>query len=582
MLSVQKLFSSLDLLSSDNKIADTDYQWMINARQRFGVVEPIKKHKDLTQSLPAGVKQGIYAIGNVLLAFVSGKAYLQQDGQTSWAQVANFQMSADAVQYWTQSVPASSFNFVRKAATNIQSPITVTTDFKVSGTPSCIVVQDGVSQPWLIIYDTINQVYTSRAAKTFSDWSNTSGNLNDREYVPIGKQMMYMNQTLFIVSPDGKSVYRSITGRPLDFMINVDTDGNKATSEALGGAATVSFAMDFDFITCIQPVNIQDSFVYGTARNTRLVTADYTNTIFGEPTFKSSPPLTVGIVNQYSFVDILGDYACIDFDGVKSFNAVQNQKFRGRNSIFSLMISKLVKLNANKKIKQRNPICINFNDYCLFNLDTRYGNLLAVYDTLSSNWVSFDITELSQIKQFAIVETLTESKLYAITYLDELFQVFGDEDNTEVAMVKTRAYTSAEPASDDPRYPLYETSVEHKSDNMHLFFDAGTVEGNVTLIEYVDEQEKIENRETQALKLPNNGVFYPVRPPVKPNSDQQVNHVTFSLTTGLLGKKISYIIIWDNDANLNEFQVKTSKQNLQVSSQQQQQILQPVYNPAGN
>ena len=115
-------------------------------------------------------------------------------------------------------------------------------------------VQDGINQPWLIQLNELINILTARKLNTYNQWSNVSSGANSREYVPIGKQMMYLNSILFIVAPNGRSIYRSVSGRPLDFMVNIDVDGKKVPSEIIGGAASVSFAADFDEITCITPV----------------------------------------------------------------------------------------------------------------------------------------------------------------------------------------------------------------------------------------------------------------------------------------------------------------------------------------
>jgi len=571
MLATQSVFTNLNLLAADSALQQGEYLWLINARQRFGYNEPILKHNDLTARLPLGKVQNITAVGNVLLAFVGGLAYFQEDGSSTWTRLQDFAMDGNADQYWTQSVPESNMNFVRKAATNINSPIVLTTDFKVSGTPQCVVVQDGINQPWLIIYDTVNQIFTARQSHNYSQWSNVSADLNDREYIPIGKQMAFIDGILFIVSPDGTKVFRSITGRPLDFMVIVDQFGNKLTDENQGKADNIAFAFDSDIITCLQATSIPQSFIYGTARNTRICTFDYTITLFGEPRFSVTTKLSSGVINQYAIVDILNDTASIDFDGVKSFNAVQQLRFRGRNSVFSLSISKLLKTNSTKRIKQTRSVCVNFDDYAIFNLDTRYGNIMCIYDTLSEKWVALDITVVSQIKQFAVVETLTTSKLYAITWEDELFQLFAGP-TTETAMLRTKAYVAAEPMGEDVRYPLKTTSVEHKSDYIRLMFNSGTFDGKCIVLELVDDQISDPNGESKTLRGVTSGVKFPVRPPIRPNNDQQVDNPTFVLKDGLHGKKISCIVIWNNDAQLVEYEYMSSNTAENTAGSQKQQV----------
>lgn len=550
MIGYQKAFiGGLNQLADNASIGVDEYEWLINARQRFSNVEPINKH--VRFATPAGNMQGGIGIGNVKIIFVEGKAYYQEDGQSGWTNIPNFQMSADVEQIWSVAIPASTMTFVRKAAANISAPLVLTTDFKVAGTPAGVLCQDGENQPFLIEFDFVNQIYISRVTKGYNDWSNVGIAANTREYVPIGRQMMMINQTLHIVARDGKSVMRSITGRPLDFMVNVREDGTKQPNEILGGAATVAYAMDFDEITCLVPLNIPDSFIYATAHNTRIVNLDYTNTIFGEPTVRTTAIISAGIVNQYSFVELIGDYAFIDAESIKSFDAVQLLKFKGKNSIFSQSISRLFFSKAlNRPVKQTNCSCITFDNYALFNVDTNNGNFIAVYDMILEKFTGFDITAVFKVKRFFTIETPSQIKLFAITVRNELYQMFGSSTEKEIPLLKTRAWT------------VDDTRTEHKTVTLRLFFDSATYEGNVEVTEIVDEQISPDNlqRNIQELKATTAGIPYPVRPPVFPNNKSQTDNPVFTLTTGLTGKKISFFITWNNDAHLHEYQLDSSEQ----------------------
>jgi len=379
--------------------------------------------------------------------------------------------------------------------------------------------------------------------------------------------ILFNGNTLFIVAPDGLSVYRSITGRPLDFMVIVDTNGNKLSTELDGGASKASFAADFNIITCLANINIPDSFIYATAYDVRIIIADYVNTIFGEPVFKVSAQIQAGIVNQYSELEILGDYCFIDFEGIVSFDAVQQLKFNGRNSIFSLPLTKLL-----HKIKQKTPVCIAFDNYALFNLDTVWGNLIAAYDILLQKWVSFDITDVLDVKQFAIVETEDASKLYCITKFDEVYRMFDPNNSkTYLAQLHTKAFCAGE------------TDTEIKCQKVRLFFNGGTYAGTSTVIEYVDEKNVSDslgnpiNRVSKKLEAAIAGILYPVRPPVIPNSISRVDNPTFNFSKGLTGKKLSYIIQWDNDARLVEFQTTISWKKSDSSLKESNQVINTVY-----
>ena len=117
------------------------------------------------------------------------------------------------------------------------------------------------------------------------------------------------------------------------------------------------------------------------------VSLDYTLTVFAEPMFQKQYLFTANSINQHSFVDLLGDFAFIDPEGLRSFNAVMQSKNEGRNSIFSLKVARLF-----KGVVQDTKKCsaIVFDDYALFACNTIFGHGILIYDTLTQQFVSFD------------------------------------------------------------------------------------------------------------------------------------------------------------------------------------------------
>ena len=541
--------AGMNLILPTNQIPPNGYQWLINARQRLGYIDP-NKANELLDGAPAGKKQGIIGVGDVLIAFIAGSAYYNIDGTTNWIKIPGFAMDTVVDRYYTLAVPASTFNYVRKrSGAGAEAQLIVTTDFAVSGTPAGILVQDTVNQPWIIFYDESSGTFTSRVTKNYSNWSNASSVANDREYVPIGRQMLLINDKVLVVSRDRKRLYQSVTGRPLDFIINVDINGNKLATESLGGADSTSFSFDFEEITCLANCNTPDSFFYGTAHNLRIITLDYTRTLFGEPRYFRSAVIDSGVVSQDCIIDILGDYAFIDTENVKKFNAVLQVRNEGRNSIFSLQVAGLL-----KGIKQHEPVCTVFDNYALFYLKTRMGNLIAVYDTLKDVWCALDLTVVDRIKQFTMVSTVSENKLYAITHNDELYHMYGSSA-TETAILATRAL-----ANND-------TSIEHKGAFVRPMFTEGTVESTVYITEYVNGQLS-GNVLSQPLNAVNMGVAYPVRPPVIPANADGIANPNFVFKDGLAGRDIYYIIAWSNDAKLEEIKFLTSDINKKTSLKQ--------------
>lgn len=562
MIYLQKSFNAgQDLISSESQISEDAYAWLINGRTRFGRVEPTNKHTPVT-GFPDGNVQGTIAVGNVQFIFSSGLAYYRIDGSDSWVQLPLFAMSGSVDRIWSIAVEASTKNFVRKLnpTGSVSSDILETVEFRVSGTPAGIVVQDGVTQPWLIEWDDVNNIFIARLTKKYSEWQFNSTDANSREYVPIGRQMMTLNSKLYIVSPDKKKIFQSISGRPLDFMVNIGPTGNKIASEASGGATSVSFAFDFDDITCIVPINTPDSFIYGTSRVTRIIQLDYDNKIFGEPTYRVGPKVNSGIVNQDSFIELVnGDFAFISADGVKSFNAVEQLNTRANGDIFSLQIGRLLTNHTTRKpIKQVRCSCVKFDNYALFNLDTYWGNLIAVYDMLKKLWVALDITDATKVKQFAVMETQTEDKLFCVNGYDEVFQMYSST-NTEVPEIRIRSMVSNE------------TAKEQQSIKLVMFFQKGTFDGEVFVTEYVDDQlsydphldvnplHASDYRHRRTLTGTLAGIPFPVIPPVLPNNKQRIDTVTIPLRGGLKGKALAFIMQWTNDSQLIEYQVTSSE-----------------------
>jgi len=544
MIKEQRDFSGgMNLLVNDTQIPEDQYKALVNGRQRLGYIEPTKRSALL--NAPAGIKQGLIGVGNVLVVFVAGSAYFNIDGTTTWSKIPGFAMDATAPQYWTIDVPASTFNFTRKLNTtrNVSDALVNSVDFSFNGTPAGILVQDNINQPWIIFYDSASQAFTARVTQNYAQWSMTNP-----EYVPIGRQMFTLNQKTYIVARDGRSIMQSVSGMPVNFMVNVDVDGNKLPSETKGGATSTAFSFDSEEITCVRTINIPDSFVYATKHITRVLTLDYTNTIFGEPRVRQSASIRAGVVNNESFCELLGDYAFIDAENVKSFNAVQQLKFSGRNSIFSLMLSSLL-----NNIKQTEPACTVFNDYGLFYIKTGWGNAVAVYDTLRERWVSLDITEVDRIRQFAQTTTDTTTKLYAITRAHEVYQLYASDDS-EMTELFTRAFQC-----DDSRN-------EHKTNLLILTLRSGTEAGTGTVIEFVDDM--LGQRLEQDLDESRAGLLFPLQFPMIFSDKNLTDGLTYTIKDGNVGKKLSYVIMWNTNARLQGYKLTTTEKSTDVSLKQ--------------
>jgi hypothetical protein len=360
-----------------------------------------------TNSNATGNYQSGYAAGSFGVVFVDGRAFYRDFNDpniTNFRLIPGLQLSRSVPIIWAELVPASNLNFVRTAtSTNSNDPINLTSSS--NPTPQCMVVQDGINQPWVIFPDG-----QARVTQNWAEWSLVN---DQREYIPIGKQMAYVDGILYVVSPSGSEIYRSVFGRPLDFIIAVDGTGNKLTEIAASGASAMSHRVDYELITAISRTNSNDgSFVVSTAKSTWLVTPDYETLIYGEPQFNNKFLFSTGAVNQFSFADVLGDVALIDLSGIRSFNAVLQLANEGRNSPFSASVFPLF-----EGVIQNKAAAHTHDNYAFFAVSTVYGKVILVYDTLKQKFAAMDIFDNvdGEVKQFFEVKTATIRRFFFLT-----------------------------------------------------------------------------------------------------------------------------------------------------------------------
>lgn len=456
----------MNLFDNDVSIGDNEYALAYNVRNRKTSLDPIKK-PTLDEDIPAGKKQGIYAFDKYVLAFVNGEAYYKNILTSSdWTKVTSLMLSPTVDYIYTQAVPASTFNFQRKLKSadsilgdSMQASNVFNTTFAAG-----LVVQDGVNQPWFILPDA-----TASKLLTYDEWGYPRA--TNKSYVPIMKQMCYANGILFGISPDGKTILRSVSGRPLDFVINVQVDGWKG-----GDAYTTGYAVGFDETTCLDILSTGEILV-GTNKQLRFLELNYTNTIFAEPTFLNRKGMAAGIVNQFSFLKYINNdgtasYYFVDLDGIRYFgaNAIPGQN-EGRNSTFTSFIANAL------SSKQVITASIVFQDYSIFSIKTIYNddNLLAIYDNLRQKWVCLDSLAIGSIKQFAVADQSDNPVLYAITDTD-IYTLYTS-DLFEEATVYLKSITTGS------------ASYQLRRSNLRTVFQDSNIVGTVSAREYVNGYE---------------------------------------------------------------------------------------------
>jgi len=543
----------INLVSLGTKVQPNEYILGINVRTRFEYVDPIVEPIDTTGELPVGVKavQGLYAFGDLLVCFIGGFAYYKNVGISDdiWHQINNFQMSGDVNRIYTQAIPAADMLYVRKNNSGSLPKAGVILDnSSAPGTSQiALVVQDGINQPWLILANG-----TARVSQTYDQWS-----LDNREYIPIGRQMTYFNGVLYVVSADGTTIYRSVSGRPADFTIAIDNNGQKVSD-----ASITSFAVDANEIKLITALN-SDSLIVITSYSAYAVTPNFDNLIYGEPTFDQTFLFSAGTINQFCWTDALGDFTFIDREGLKSFNAIKQLKFEGNNSVFSLAISKLF-----KGIVQDDNVCVGaFDNYVFFAVKTTQSpSSVVVYDVVKETFVSVDLLATKSIKQFATTYSASRQRIFAAT-VDQVLELYSPDSNTPLtATIYTREINSRNP-DQEPTDGVYDI----KTEGIRLIFEDGLEAGSVVVDELVNNAKESANY-SRPIPAISGSFNYPLTYPVMLDIKDSLIPLDINKFKKREGQKLGYIITWTGGAKLTYFIARCSCDKGPSSIQQQSRV----------
>jgi hypothetical protein len=509
---------------------------------------------------PVGVKQALVTFGNYIIVFVAGLAYYRLNTQIAWTQIVNFNMSTSAPRYWTIAVPLSTTNYARLASPTVvggtasSASLPITQLNTISGSFQNVpglLVQDNVNQPQFIYIDNNGQVQC-KVTQTYAQWlltidpSDGVTVLQDkREYVPIGNCMEWYNGILFIVSQDFATIYRSVSGRPLDFMVNVDVNGQPG-----GDATTTSYSVGVSGITAIRSMPGNMLFVSAGSSVCFSITLNQTPnapTIFGEYTFNRTFLFNSNCISDRGIVDIAGspnsstsgDSVFIDSNGLRSFNAILQQQNEGRNSIFSATVQGLF-----HNIVQSSPNCsaINFDNYVIFSVLTTMGYRLVVYDAITDSYTAIDQDQVGNnaVKQFAAINIDTLS-LYAITSDDRLVQLFGSNEQL-TGTIRLGAVSTQDPKK------------EIKITNVRAIFTNITEDMQITCSIFTN------NRFDAAItsKL---GYSEPIEAyngiNIGDDIDTQTNAVVFPFPQANQGWKAFSVISWTGGASLAAVSIST-------------------------
>lgn len=417
----------LDTGSDDAKLQDGAYPFLSLGRTRFNNVRPVKLPTQIIKGISGNNFQGLYGFDNYLLLFTDGKCFYKDISQepSNFKKLIGFQLDADVEKIYAEAVPGSLVNYARQSIDgNASSSINFTS--KIAESPASVVITDGVNQPIIIFADG-----TFRSTKTYEEWNNTTD--SGREYVPVGILPLYVSPTLYMVArgSDGRytQIVRSVSGRPLDFMVNINKLGDKQGTEKEGGALSVATGVSFGEITAINKTpSLNNSLLVSTLNATYILEPDYTQPIFGEPRYNSRQLINTGAINEECVTEVLGDTVFIDQNSIRSFNSIANSTDLGSNSVFSIAVQQFL----DEEVLTQNVACLTtFNNYVLFALTTTSGAAVLVYDLNLGKFVSIDqYPEVTQIKQFAQVKVAGDKELYFITTDNKLFKAFSGNTST--------------------------------------------------------------------------------------------------------------------------------------------------------
>lgn len=504
---VSDFSGGMSLNLDPSQLGPGQYYLLINGRSRNNKLRPVKLPKREVSTV-GGLHQGLFAAGSSLIVLIDGVAYYRDFASSlnTFTGVGQFpQMDKNATTIWGELVPASTINYVRKASENGNPDAEFSLTNGIDGTPRALVLQDGFSRPRLI-----EPSMNGRVAQTFGQWK--LGEI--MEYVPVGKMMKHVNGKLYIVSASCTEIYHSLRGRPLDFVISVDTDGNKLSPEFPEEAMRLSHKVDYEEITCLNAFKVPTdngikSLLYaGTSKTSYIVSQDVENSWFGEAKFAQDILFSIGPRGQDSFVELLGDYGIITDEGIRLFNSVIQSGNEGTNAPLTLAVQPFF-----EGIVQDSTACINFDNYGLFAVNTIYGHGILVYDYNRQVYVALDIYPgIGAIKQFAQIKVGGVKSLWFIT-ADGLYEAFAGSTATMEVL----------PMEYDVGTPI----GEHRLNRVQVVLQNIEEAGSISAIEFSDRKKGETRSANVAANYSPGGILLPpfgsasadaVRTPILPFS----------------------------------------------------------------
>lgn len=536
----------MNLLSADTDLGEDQYRIGFNLRNRYDNLEPVFSSV-LDTAAPQGIMQECVTFGNYVILFVGGNAFYRLFNATGWKRIVGFQLSSTAPRLWTCAVPISTTNYVR-----LSNPTEEAGDVPdaqggirqsniVSGTAQGnspgLLVQDNINQPQFIFLNGAGLPIV-RITRNYAQWRVTydtatgAMTLDRREYAPIGNCMAWVDGILYVVSRDFNSIYRSVSGRSLDFVVNVTIDGQKG-----GNADTTSYSVGVGGISCIRPQS--DGSLFVAASNANFSVAKNTTpgapTLWGEYTFIRKFLFNATCMSDRTIIDSIGDTRFISLTGIRSFNAILQTQNEGRNVLFTSMIQSVFSDITQSAVT---TAAILYDNYEYYGVDTIFGPALAVYDTVNQCWSSFDLSQTggSKIKILAKIE-LSIQRLFAVTE-DNKFYTLHQSTARDTATVRTGSYK------------MEDAELNCMLNNIRVVLDNVTENVTITATPIVDNRYKDSTALTKTIRY-----SAPVTPLTHqlPDINTGLYNAYWTVNNVLQGWKTCCIFEWTGSSQVTQY-----------------------------
>lgn len=603
----------MSLQGDDTRLQANQYRIGFNLTNRFDQLDPIK------QSLidyrlphdPNSIVQELVTFGNFIIAFIDGFAYYRYYTDFNWIPIPGFQMNRTAARFWTIQVPVATTNYYRLANTATTSTASAAGSGvqlaaiagASQGNVPGLLVQDNINQPQFIFLDGNGNIQV-RTTQSFQQWSITFTDatnvtvatddndniLDNREYVPIGSSMAWANGILAITAQDGNSMLRSVSGRPLDFIIaiantlaintqnqiisiqGVDTTilpftmqaGGTVTDAGVytagGDAYATNYSVGVGGITCVRPISTGGWFIAASNANfaVTLNTTPNAPTIFGEYTFLRQFLFNATILDDRCIFDSIGDTRFIALDGLRSYNAVMQLQNEGRNSPFSMAIQQAFETPKLSIVQTAGQACgILFNNYELYAVNTIFGPAIAKFDTINNCWVGFDIVQVTpgaNIKMLAKIELGNVLRLYAIDTTNNLYTLYIGPENATASFRTASVCSNMLYANQDIKMNRPKSEVQLKT--MRLILNNVEEDYSISFTPYVNNRltkmgTSIQNHKFEAaIKQSTDATDLP-------DVNTQLNNLLFSTPDCAQGWKTFGIISWAH-GSITQFSMELS------------------------